>query len=231
MNELIALGTSHKTAGVAVREKIALTEAASERFMRELVDEPAISEAVVLSTCNRTELYLVVAHPVEAESQVLGRLARRAGVRPTELVEGIYSLRNCDAARHLYRVASGLEVEVPTTPSGHAIEFRINAEDPKRFLPGPGAITTWVEPTGLPGVRVDSGYEAGTVVTPNYDSLMAKLIVTGADRAEAIERARAAVEAFQVAGPKSNLPFFLELLGNAEFISGDYDTALVSRMR
>ncbi len=109
MNELIALGTSHKTAGVAVREQIALTEAASERFMRELVGEETISEAVVLSTCNRTELYLVVGDPVEAESIVLGALARRAGVRPTELVGGIYSLRNCDAARHLYRVASGLE--------------------------------------------------------------------------------------------------------------------------
>jgi glutamyl-tRNA reductase len=82
MNELIALGTSHKTAGVAVREKIALTEAASERFMRELVGEETISEAVVLSTCNRTELYLVVGDPVEAESIVLGALARRAGVRP-----------------------------------------------------------------------------------------------------------------------------------------------------
>ena len=63
----------------------------------------------MLSTCNRTELYLVVGDPVEAESVVLGALARRAGMRPTELVEGIYSLRNCDAARHLYRVACGLE--------------------------------------------------------------------------------------------------------------------------
>ena len=109
MSELIALGASHKTAGVAVRERIALTEAASERFMGELVAEPTISEAVVLSTCNRTELYLVVGDAVEAETAVLGHLARRAGVRPTELVEGIYSLRNCDAARHLYRVTSGLE--------------------------------------------------------------------------------------------------------------------------
>src|SRR3954466_3841708 len=109
MSELIALGASHKTAGVAVREKIALTEAASERFMRELVGEETISEAVVLSTCNRTELYLVTGDPVEAESVVLGALARRAGVRPTELVGGIYSLRNCDAARHLFRVASGLD--------------------------------------------------------------------------------------------------------------------------
>jgi len=143
----------------------------------------------------------------------------------TESVFGI------DLVEAQFRVASGLEVQVPTTPSGHAIEFRINAEDPKRFLPGPGAITIWVEPTDLPGVRVDSGYAAGAVVTPHYDSLMAKLIVSGADRAEALERARAAVAAFQVAGPKSNLPFFVELLDNAEFISGDYDTGLVSRMR
>jgi acetyl-CoA carboxylase biotin carboxylase subunit len=128
------------------------------------------------------------------------------------------------------RIASGLDVDVPTTPRGHAIEFRVNAEDPKRFLPGPGAINTWIEPEGE-GVRVDSGYRAGTVVTPNYDSLMAKLIVSGVDRDDAIARARTAIEAFQIAGPKNNLPFFAELLSNAEFLSGDYDTAIVTRMR
>ena len=80
-------------------------------------------------------------------------------------------------------------------------------------------------------MRVDAGYGPGTTVTPNYDSLMAKLIVYGADRAEALARARAAVAAFEIAGPKSNLPFFAELLDNAEFCSGDYDTAIVSRMR
>src|SRR5262249_20807498 len=74
-----------------------------------LVHEPVIHEAVAISTCNRMELYVVVSDPVEAESAVLSRLARRAGIRPTELVDRIYSLRNCDAARHLYRVASGLE--------------------------------------------------------------------------------------------------------------------------
>ena len=68
-------------------------------------------------------------------------------------------------------------------------------------------------------------------MTPNYDSLMAKLIVYGADRAEALARARAAVAAFEIVGPKNNLPFFAELLDNAEFFSGDYDTAIVSRMR
>ncbi|MFB9234696.1 acetyl/propionyl/methylcrotonyl-CoA carboxylase subunit alpha [Plantactinospora siamensis] len=145
----------------------------------------------------------------------------------TEYVYGV------DLVEEQLRVAAGL---APTfdpdalSPRGHAIELRINAEDPKRFLPGPGAIRTWVEPTGE-GVRVDSGYTEGNTVTPFYDSLMAKLIVSGADRAEAIERARAAVAAFEVAGPKCNLPFFAELLDNPEFVSGEYDTALVSRMR
>jgi acetyl-CoA carboxylase biotin carboxylase subunit len=145
----------------------------------------------------------------------------------TEAVFGV------DLVEEQLRVAAGLP---PTfdpdalVSRGHAIELRINAEDPKRFLPGPGAVTTWVEPTGE-GVRVDAGYAEGTTVTPNYDSLMAKLILFGADRAEAIGRARAAVAAFQIAGPKNNLPFFAELLDNAEFLSGDYDTAIVSRMR
>jgi acetyl-CoA carboxylase biotin carboxylase subunit len=78
---------------------------------------------------------------------------------------------------------------------------------------------------------VDSGYAAGTTVTPNYDSLMAKLIVHAPDRAQAIERARAAVARFEIAGPKNNLPFFAELLTNPAFVSGDYDTGIVGRMR
>ncbi|MGB2571365.1 acetyl-CoA carboxylase biotin carboxylase subunit [Micromonospora citrea] len=145
----------------------------------------------------------------------------------TELVYGV------DLVEEQLRVAAGL---APTfdpdalAPRGHAIELRINAEDPKRFLPGPGVIKTWVEPTGE-GVRVDSGYVEGNTVTPFYDSLMAKLIVSGSDRAEAIQRAKAAVAAFDLAGPKNNLPFFAELLENAEFLSGDYDTGIVSRMR
>ena len=109
MSELLALGASHKTAGLAVRERIALTEGAIEPFLGDLRAQAEIHEAVVVSTCNRTELYLVVGDPVEAETAVIGMLARRAGMRPTELLESVYSLRNCDAARHLYRVSSGLE--------------------------------------------------------------------------------------------------------------------------
>ncbi|HET8757156.1 MAG TPA: glutamyl-tRNA reductase [Solirubrobacteraceae bacterium] len=109
MTELLGIGASHKTAPLALRERIALTDHAAEPLLHELTAHPAIGEAVALSTCNRTELYLLVTDPVEAESAVLALLARRAGIRPTELLDGIYALRNCDAARHLYRVASGLE--------------------------------------------------------------------------------------------------------------------------
>jgi glutamyl-tRNA reductase len=109
VSELLLLGTSHKTAPLAVRERVALPDGRAERFLGELIEHPEIREAVVLSTCNRTELYVVVSDPVEAETTVLGMLARQAGLRPTELIDGIYARRNCDAARHLYRVTSGLE--------------------------------------------------------------------------------------------------------------------------
>jgi len=115
-------------------------------------------------------------------------------------------------------------------PTGHAIELRVNAEDPQRFLPGPGAITRWEEPAGE-GVRVDAGYAAGTTVPRHYDSLMAKLVVHGADRDRALARARVAVARFRIEGPKCNLAFFAELLEHPEFRSGDYDTGIVGRMR
>jgi glutamyl-tRNA reductase len=109
MSELLALGASHKTAPLAVRERLALLDGQVEPFLHELVAHPDVSEAVAVSTCNRTELYVVVADPVEGESVVLSMLARRAGTRPTTLLESIYADRNCDAARHLFRVVSGLE--------------------------------------------------------------------------------------------------------------------------
>jgi glutamyl-tRNA reductase len=109
MSELLAIGISHKTAPVEVRERLALTDARASEFVRDLHGVSEIQEVVALSTCNRTELYLVVDDPVEAESTVLGMLARQASIRPTALAGAIYSHRNCDAARHLYRVTSGLE--------------------------------------------------------------------------------------------------------------------------
>jgi acetyl-CoA carboxylase biotin carboxylase subunit len=146
----------------------------------------------------------------------------------TELVTGV------DLVEEQLRVAAGeppvLDPDALPQPRGHAIELRVYAEDPKRFLPGPGRITRWEEPSGE-GIRVDSGYTAGDTVTPFYDPLLAKLCVWGPDRAAAIERARGAVAGFAVEGPKCNLPFFTELLGSPEFISGHYDTGLINRMR
>ncbi|NUS72835.1 MAG: biotin carboxylase [Corynebacteriales bacterium] len=136
-------------------------------------------------------------------------------------------------------VAAQLEIAAGTAPTwtsappeaqGHALELRINAEDPKRFLPGPGTITHWHQPSG-PGVRVDAGYQLGNVVTPNFDPLLAKLIISGPDRYTVLERARAAVEEFEIVGPKNNLAFHAELLNTPEFISGEYDTGIVGRMR
>ena len=109
MSELLVLGVSHKTAPVEIREKLALPEARAEEFVRDLRGNADVQEAVAISTCNRTELYLVVGDPVEAEGRVLSMLASQAGIRPTELASAIYSYRNCDAARHLYRVTAGLE--------------------------------------------------------------------------------------------------------------------------
>src|SRR6516225_2488386 len=145
----------------------------------------------------------------------------------TELVTGI------DLVEQQFLIAAG---EPPSfdpaavTSSGHALELRIYAEDPVRFLPGPGTITHWAEPAGE-GIRVDAGYQVGNTVTPFYDPLLAKLCVRADDRDQMIERARAAVAAFRVTGPKTNLAFHAELLTSPEFVSGDYDTSLVSRMR
>jgi glutamyl-tRNA reductase len=108
MSELLCLGISHKTAPVAVRERLALTTTEAQGLCRELVETDHIREAIAISTCNRTEIYLV-GDPVGAETELLGRLAQRAGTRPTELADALYAPRNCDAARQLYRVVSGLE--------------------------------------------------------------------------------------------------------------------------
>jgi len=109
MSELLTLGISHKTAPVALRERLAFTEEQAGEFAAELVATPEVREAVVLSSCNRTELYLVVGDTVRAESDVLGLLAGRAHIRPTELTDVLYSSRNCDVARHLYRVTASLD--------------------------------------------------------------------------------------------------------------------------
>jgi acetyl-CoA/propionyl-CoA carboxylase biotin carboxyl carrier protein len=123
-----------------------------------------------------------------------------------------------DLVREQFRIAMGesLGFEDPVV-RGHSIEFRINGEDPGRsFLPAPGRITSWNIPTG-PGVRVDAGFRNGDVIGGNFDSLLAKLIVTGATRKEAIERARRALAEFEVGGLATALPFHRAIVQDPAF--------------
>jgi glutamyl-tRNA reductase len=109
MAELLALGVSHKTAPLDLRERLSLTEGRAVSALAELTAASGIHEAAAISTCNRTELYLIVSDPVEAESTALGVLTRQAEIRPTELLGHLYSLRSSEATRHLMRVTAGLD--------------------------------------------------------------------------------------------------------------------------
>ncbi|MGV1912857.1 acetyl/propionyl/methylcrotonyl-CoA carboxylase subunit alpha [Agrobacterium vitis] len=122
-----------------------------------------------------------------------------------------------------FRIAEGLPLAITQTPvpRGHSIEFRINAEDPGRgFLPTPGTITRFAAPSG-PGVRLDSGVDTGSTIPGVYDSLMAKLIVTGATREQALQRARRALKEFQIEGVATVLPFHRAAMETADFIGTD----------
>ncbi|RIQ27400.1 ATP-binding protein [Jiangella rhizosphaerae] len=131
----------------------------------------------------------------------------------TEEVTGL------DLVREMFRIAEGEELgyDDPVV-RGHSIEFRINGEDPGRnFLPTPGTVTTFRPPSG-PGVRVDAGVEPGSVVGQNFDSLLAKLVVTGASRRQAVERARRALAEFEVGGLATVIPFHRAVLDDASFV-------------
>jgi acetyl-CoA/propionyl-CoA carboxylase biotin carboxyl carrier protein len=132
----------------------------------------------------------------------------------TEEVSGI------DLVLAMFSIADGQPLGFDDPPlRGHSIEFRLNAEDPGRgFLPAPGTLSTWGPPSG-PGVRVDSGYVAGMTVPQMYDSLIAKLIVTGADRPQALARARRALAEFEIGGMPTVLPFHRAVVSDPAFIS------------
>ncbi len=133
----------------------------------------------------------------------------------TEEVSGI------DLVREMFRIAEGEPLGYDDPPRrGHSIEFRINAEDPARnFLPAPGTITEWNPPAG-PGVRLDAGYTAGMTVPQAFDSLIAKLIITGATREQALQRARRALAEFTVGGMPTVLPFHRAVVDDPAF-AGD----------
>jgi len=114
------------------------------------------------------------------------------------------------------------------TPRGHAIEFRVNAEDPVSFAPSPGKITAFHPPGGI-GVRVDTAGYQGYVIPPHYDSLIAKLIVNGRDRTEAISRARRALDFFVIEGIKTSIPMHRKILDDPDFVDGRLSTRFMER--
>jgi acetyl-CoA carboxylase biotin carboxylase subunit len=136
-----------------------------------------------------------------------------------------------DLVREQMKLAAGdpLKMSGEIRPRGHAIELRINAEDPVTFAPSPGRITALNLPGGL-GVRVDTHIYNQYLVPPFYDSLLAKLIVKAENRPAALARLRRALSEFVVEGCKTNIDFFRRLLANQEYIAGKMDTHLVERM-
>jgi acetyl-CoA carboxylase biotin carboxylase subunit len=144
----------------------------------------------------------------------------------TEIVTGV------DIVKEQLWIAAGEPMSVPkrkqVRPEGHAIEFRINAEDPQTFAPSPGRITDLALPGG-PGVRVDTHIYAGYTVPPYYDSLIAKLLVAGRDRDEAIVRSRRALSMLRVEGIKTSIALHLRILDSEDFIAGKVDTHFMER--
>ncbi len=144
----------------------------------------------------------------------------------TELVTSV------DLVCEQLRIAAGKPMSIPKRrqirPKGHAIEFRINAEDPDNLRPSPGLITHLALPGG-PGVRVDTHIYSGYSVPPYYDSLIAKLLVHGKNRKEAIIRGRRALQMFQIEGIKTSIPLQLRILDDPDFQAGDFSTSFMER--
>jgi acetyl-CoA carboxylase biotin carboxylase subunit len=144
----------------------------------------------------------------------------------TEMVTGV------DLIKAQIRIAAGERLEDAAGEiqfSGHAIECRINAEDPETFVPSAGRITTF-QPPGGTGVRVDSATHADAIIPPYYDSLIAKLIVRGRDRTEAVGRMRRALEMFVIEGIKTSIPLHRRIFANADFAAGILDTHFIENL-
>jgi len=184
---------------VRALEKIGYTNAGTVEF---LMDEDGSIYFIEMNTRIQVE------HPV------------------TELVTGV------DLIKAQIRVAAGERLEDAVGEmhfSGHAIECRINAEDPATFVPSAGRITTFQAPGGT-GVRVDSAAYADAVIPPYYDSMIAKLIVKGRDRAEAIARMKRALDMFVIEGIKTSIPLQRRILADPDFAAGKFDTHFIERL-
>jgi acetyl-CoA carboxylase biotin carboxylase subunit len=145
----------------------------------------------------------------------------------TEEVTGV------DLVKAQIRLAAGEAlanvVALPPRLQGHAIQARIYAEDPVRFLPSPGTLTEFSIPGGE-GIRVESGFAKGCVISPYYDPMIAKVIARGPDRASAIARLRAALAQVEISGVRTNIPFLLRVLDDERFRDGEVHTGLVGEI-
>jgi acetyl-CoA carboxylase biotin carboxylase subunit len=145
------------------------------------------------------------------------------------VTEQVYGL---DLVREQIRLAAGEKLERAQSsviPIAHAIECRVNAEDPVTFAPSPGKITGYHQPGGY-GVRVDTMAYEQYKVQPYYDSLVAKLVITGATREIALKRAMRALNEYVIEGIKTNIPFHKRVLTHAGFVAGRYDTSIVEQI-
>jgi acetyl-CoA carboxylase, biotin carboxylase subunit len=146
------------------------------------------------------------------------------------VTEEVYS---CDLVKEQILIAAGAHLSehvANAQPRGHAIECRINAEDPaNNFQPSPGAIDLYYAPGGR-GIRVDSHVYSNYTIPPNYDSLIAKLISVGSSRESAIRRMRRALSEYLITGIKTTIPFQIQIMDSADFILGDFDTSFVEKM-
>jgi len=184
---------------VRALEKIGYTNAGTVEF---LMDEDGSIYFIEMNTRIQVE------HPV------------------TELISGV------DLVKAQIRIAAGERLDDAVGEvnfNGHAIECRINAEDPVTFVPSAGRITTFQAPGGM-GVRVDSAAYADAVIPPYYDSMIAKLVVKGRDRAEAIARMKRALDMFVIEGIKTSIPLQRRILADPDFAAGKFDTHFIERL-
>jgi acetyl-CoA carboxylase, biotin carboxylase subunit len=191
----------------------ALTES-----MRQRMGEAAIQVARAVSYSNAGTIEFLVQGDEFYFMEMNTRIQVEHPV--TEEVTGI------DLVKEQILVAGGAPLSFPDEPlilRGHAIEFRVNAEDPVTFAPNPGRLTTF-HPPGGPGVRIDTAAYRDYVIPPHYDSMIAKLIVRGKDRTEAIARGKRALDFFTVEGIKTTIPLHRAILDNEAFVRGDFST-------
>jgi acetyl-CoA carboxylase, biotin carboxylase subunit len=196
----------------------------TEKF-RKKIGELAVKAARALKYRNAGTVEFIVDH--ENNIYFMEMNTRLQVEHPvTEYVSGV------DIVKEQIKIAAGLPLEWKQTQirlSGHSIECRINAEDPERFIPCPGKITFLSLPGG-PGVRVDTAAYNGCVIPSHYDSLIAKLIVHGKDRSEAIARMKRALDEFIIEGIKTTIPFHKKVLNSPIFVKGDFNTGFIEKM-